>query len=510
MAAGLLILPGAQPSRSRNGGAVIAELRFYDNNNTSTPKTVYADEGLTTPLSFPVVSDDAGRFVLIWAEAGTDGSPNLFTVNWATQDGQVETWDDIRPATAIIEGAAATIAVGTTTTLTAGNPATVTNSGSSSAAVFNFGIPAGAAATVTAGTTTTSSPGGSASVTNSGTTSAAVFNFTIPRGSTGPAPNLTIGTVVSGPTAEADITGTNPDYVLDLTLPQGDAATIEVGTVTTGAAGTPAVVTNVGTDAAAIFDFTIPQGSPGMGNVSSTGTIAANDITVFVDDSTIKAGVPATMRSTLGLVIGTDVQAYSANLAAVAGVTSAADRLFYFTGAGTGAVTTFTTFGRSLVDDADASAARTTLGLGTVATLNSVSLTTNVTGTLPVANGGTGATDAATARTNLSAEPLGAVVGINTQTASYTLALTDVGKIVEMNVGSANNLTVPPNSSVAFAVNTRIDLVQYGAGQTTVVAGSGVTIRSSGGNLKMTRQYSGGSLYKRGTDEWVLVGDISS
>lgn len=99
----------------------------------------------------------------------------------------------------------------------------------------------------------------------------------------------------------------------------------------------------------------------------------------------------------------------------------------------------------------------------------------------------------------------------NAQTGtSYTLVLTDAGKMITMTNASGNTLTVPPNSSVAFPVNTRLDVIQYGAGQTTIAAGAGVTIYSSGSKLKLTGQYSGASLWKKATDTWVLIGDLTA
>jgi len=100
-------------------------------------------------------------------------------------------------------------------------------------------------------------------------------------------------------------------------------------------------------------------------------------------------------------------------------------------------------------------------------------------------------------------------VSINEQTASYTLVLLDSEKFIEMNVGSANNLTVPLNSSVAFPIGTSITILQTGSGQTTVVATGGVTINATPG-LKLRTQWSSATLIKRNTNTWVLVGDLSA
>lgn len=98
----------------------------------------------------------------------------------------------------------------------------------------------------------------------------------------------------------------------------------------------------------------------------------------------------------------------------------------------------------------------------------------------------------------------------STKTASYTLALVDAAQVVNMNVTTANNLTVPLNSSVAFPIGTQILIYQSGAGQTTIVATGGVTIRSQGSKLKIGGQYGVGGLLKIGTDEWVAFGNLAA
>ncbi len=98
----------------------------------------------------------------------------------------------------------------------------------------------------------------------------------------------------------------------------------------------------------------------------------------------------------------------------------------------------------------------------------------------------------------------------NAQTGTaYTLVIGDAGKMVTLSNAASITLTIPTNASGAFPVGTRIDIAQYGAGQVTV-GGAGVTIRSSGSKLKLSGQYSGATLWKKGTDEWLLIGDITT
>lgn len=124
-------------------------------------------------------------------------------------------WTDAGQVTGV-PGQAATITIGSTITLPAGSQATVTNSGTSSEAVFNFGIPKGEdgqAATISVGTVSTLPTGSQATVTNIGTSKAAVFNFGIPKGEQGPSGDtatfITIDaplTATAGTITEAQLT----------------------------------------------------------------------------------------------------------------------------------------------------------------------------------------------------------------------------------------------------------------------------------------------------------------
>jgi hypothetical protein len=92
---------------------------------------------------------------------------------------------------------------------------------------------------------------------------------------------------------------------------------------------------------------------------------------------------------------------------------------------------------------------------------------------------------------------------VNAQTGtSYTLVLADSGKQVTMTNASVSTLTVPPNSSIAFAIGVRIQVIQLGAGAVTLTAGAGVTINSLATSFEMA-QYQVATLIKTATDTWV-------
>lgn len=222
---------------------------------------------------------------------------------------------------------AATITVWTTTTWAAWSSASVTNSWTSSAAILDFTIPkwdkgdkwdtwaTGAAATISVGTTITWDAWTSASVVNSWTSSAAVFDFTIPKGdkwdkwdtwNTWAAATITVWTTTTGDAwTNASVTnsGTSSAAIFNFTIPKWDkgdtgatwsAATISVWSTTTGGAGTSASVVNRWTSSAAVLDFTIPKwdkwdtwntGATGNGIASITSSKVWKTTTVTITET---------------------------------------------------------------------------------------------------------------------------------------------------------------------------------------------------------------------------------
>jgi hypothetical protein len=102
------------------------------------------------------------------------------------------------------------------------------------------------------------------------------------------------------------------------------------------------------------------------------GGVISGITDLAIADGGTGASTASGARTNLGLAIGTDVQAYDPALASIAGLTTASGQLIYTTAVDTYVTTAITAAGRAILDDADASAQRTTLGLGSLAVKNTV------------------------------------------------------------------------------------------------------------------------------------------
>ena len=107
--------------------------------------------------------------------------------------------------------------------------------------------------------------------------------------------------------------------------------------------------------------------------------------------------------------------------------------------------------------------------------------------------------------TNLPAANLDLTLNAQTGT-TYTLVLSDKNKLVTLDNASAITLTVPANSTAAFATGAQVNIQQINAGQVTVTGAAGVTINGTG--TKTRAQWSAATLVKTATNTWTMIGDI--
>lgn len=281
-----------------------------------------------------------------------------------------------------------------------------------------------------------------------------------------------------------------------------------------------------------------PSGTDNSTNVT-LATVTGNYLSIVGQE--ITAGtVPVSLggtgattasaaRTALGVAIGSDVQAWSANLdslasdpltattaasayqpldsdlTSIAALNPTANNLIYVDGGGAWAAASLTTFARSILDDANAAAVRTTIGVdaagtdnstdvtiaagldyvtiaGQELTLGAVDLTTDVTGTLPITSGGTGATTAAGARTALGVDPAG----------------TDNSTDVTLNTLSYDYLSISGQEITLGAVDALTDLTNFDEAtddrvSNLLVAGTDISLTYNDVANTLTVAYTGTS-----------------
>jgi hypothetical protein len=297
-----------------------------------------------------------------------------------------------------------------------------------------------------------------------------------------------------------------------------DTADINAGTIdnTVIGATTPAAATFTNLTVSTGSTINFSGATVSNGGTFTTVTISGGSITGITDlaiaDGGTGASTASVARTNLGLAIGTNVQAYDAGLQSISGLTTTADQMIYTTSSDTYATTSLTSAGRALLDDASASAQRTTLGLGTIATQNA----NNVTITGGTISGISNLSDPGTSlqytfsTTTTDSDPGSGNVRLNnaTQNAATEIYIddedndgTNVSGVIALLAGGNNPSSVlgyvtirkefAPENFITMKITTLTSASGYTKLVGTVEASSGATPFSDTDNLYFSIDVSG-------------------
>ena len=234
----------------------------------------------------------------------------------------------------------------------------------------------------------------------------------------------------------------------------------------------------------------------GIGSSAASGATDGHVMTRQADGSTAWEAIPAAATPTAITVADTTDPSCSVALfeSATGDLAPKPDGGATYN-AGTGTLTA-TAFAGALTGDVTGNCS------GTAAT---------VTGAAQSAITSDGTLSAVTVTGAVTAGSVVAPLVINAQTGTtYTFADGDQSKLVTASNGSAQTYTVPPNSSVAFAVGTAITIIGIGAGKVTLAQGSGVTINSKDSEKAIDGQHASVTIIKTATDTWQLIGALQA
>lgn len=326
------------------------------------------------------------------------------------------------------------------------------------------------------------------------------------------------------------------------------------------------------TRGALIGDISAPQGSNSTTLATVNATTGVFGSATQVAQITVNGKGLITAATDVAITPAyTSLTGIPAAIDAIDGLVPAADQLPYYTGASTAALTTLSSFGRTLIDDTTAAAARTTLGVPNIAgdtftgnlVLDRVGAASNASITIKsdtgtsrniltqmgtalrwaMRLGDTSAESGSNAGSNfvliryddagtllgtpisvirstgiVSFEGQPTVGGVqiagqrptSNKSASFTLAALEAGTNLFATAAGATNCTCPDNATLTLPIGFWAKITQYGAGQVTVIGGTGVTIRGPGNLVKTRVQYSTIEVYKRTATEWIVSGDVGA